>query len=128
MSPELESRIYGSVLRAVLWDTEREEVFKNLQINGITGEAAEEMFRRARSERIAVLRNEAMRLAAKGALFLAGGVALFSVFWFGLGWINRIVFVISGLLAARGLWLLIGGTTDLLLAHSKKGVVTPNDD
>jgi hypothetical protein len=128
MSPDLESRIYGSVLRAVLWDTERAEVFQKLRVNGITGEAAEEMFRRARSERIAVLRNEAVRRATKGALLLAGGAALFSVFWFGFGAITRIVLVISGLLAARGVWLLAGGTTDLLLAPRKKGAVTPSDN
>jgi hypothetical protein len=128
MSPELTSRIYGSVLRAVLWDTARTEVLEMLQVNGITGEAAEEMFRRARSERISVLRTEAMRTAVKGALFLAGGAALFSVFWFGLGWITRLVFVICGLLAARGLWLFGGGVTDFLLAPSKKGAVTPGGE
>jgi len=127
MSPELESKIYGSVLRAVLEDKERAEVFKKLQVNGITGTAAEEMFRRARSERIAVLRNEAIRATVKGAVFLAGGAALFSVFWFGFGWINRFVFVISGLLAVRGTWLLVGGATEVLLAPSKRGAITPGD-
>jgi hypothetical protein len=127
MSPELESKIYGNVLRAVLEDKERAEVFKKLQVNGITGTAAEEMFRRARSERIAVLRNEAIRATVKGAFFLAGGVALFSVFWFGFGWINRFVFVISGLLGVRGTWLLVGGATEAMLAPSKRGAITPGD-
>jgi hypothetical protein len=68
MSPELHSRIYGSVRRAVLWDTARTEVLAMLQVNGITGEAAEEMFRRARSERLSVLRTEATRTAARPAL------------------------------------------------------------
>ena len=127
MSSELESRIYRGVLRAVMWGTERAEVFEMLRVNGITGEPAEEMFRRARSERIAVLRNEAIRATVKGAVFLAGGAALFSVFWFGFGWINRFVFVISGLLAVRGTWLLVGGATEVLLAPSKRGAITPGD-
>lgn len=127
MSPELESKIYGSVLRAVLEDKERAEVFKKLQVNGITGTAAEEMFRRARSERIAVLRNDAIRATVKGAFFLAGGAALFSVFWFGFGWINRFVFLISGLLAVRGTWLFVGGAAEILLAPSKRGAITPGD-
>lgn len=125
---ELESRLYGSVRRSVLWGREQMEIFKMLEVNGITGEAAVEMFRRARGERIAVLRSEATRTAVKGALFLAAAGALFCVFWFGLGAINRFVFVVCGLLAARGLWLLASGIGDFLLAPGKKGSVTPDND
>lgn len=127
MSPDLESRVYTSVRRAVLWGQEKAEIFKMLQVNGVTGEAAEAMFRRARGERIAVLRNEAVRAAVKGALLLAGGVGLFCVFWFGVGAINRGVIVISGLMAVRGVWLSIGGVTDLFLAPTKEGSVLGDD-
>jgi len=128
MSSELESRIYRGVLRAVMWGTERAEVFEMLRVNGITGEPAEEMFRRARGQRIAVLCNEAMRKVAKGALLLAAGIALFSGFWFGMGAITRSLFMICGFLTAWGLWWFLGGAMDALLASNKKGSVAPGGD
>jgi hypothetical protein len=128
MSPELESRIYGSVRRAVMWGEGRDEVFEMLRVNGILGEPAEEMYRRARSERIAQLRTEAIRRAIKGALILAGGIGLFCYFWFGLRAITRNVFVISGLLSAWGLWVFMDGVMAALFAAGKKGSATPDLD
>jgi len=120
--------MYRSVLRAVLWGTERAEVFEMLAANGVTGEEAEAMFRRARSERVAVLRDEAIRKAVKGALLLGGGIALFCFFWFGLRVITRSVFVISGLLGAWGLWKSVDGAMDAILAPTKQGPVQPGGD
>ena len=104
MSPELEGPIYSDVLREVLWGTGRDEVFRMLQTNGITGAPAEEMFRRARHERLALLRGEGIRKIVNGAVLLVLGTVLFCAFWFGLGWIIRPVIVISGLLSALGFW------------------------
>ncbi len=123
MSSDPENRMYPSVLRAVLWGTAREEIFEMLQVNGITGELAEEMFRRARAERIALLRSEAIGKAVKGALVLGAGVTLFCSFWFGSHVITRNVFVTSGLMSAWGLWKTVDGTVDAILAPSKKGPV-----
>lgn len=126
MNPDLENRIYGSVRRSVMWGTEREEVLEMLRVNGITGEPAEAMFRRARGERLAVLRSEALRTAARGASLLAVGIALFSAFWFGMGAITRTVFMISGFLAAWGLWLFLDGAMAAFFASSRKGSVAPD--
>jgi hypothetical protein len=126
MSPEFETRIYHKVLRSVLWDTKREEIFHMLEVNGITGEAAEEMFCRARSERISLLRSDGVRKALKGALMLAAGATLFWMFWSGLGAITRGVLVICGLLALWGAWWLLDGILNAILAPTKKGSVTPD--
>ncbi len=127
MSPESEDRIYENVLREVIWGTERDEVFQLLQANGIAGQPAEQMFQRARNERVALLRNEGIHKAVKGLLLIAAGVALFCGFWYGLGWIMRPVIVISGLLCAWGIWWAVGGTMEVILAPTKRGSVATDD-
>ena len=123
MSPELEARIYNNVLRSVLWDTDQEEAVQMLQASGITGEAAEQMFSRARRERITLIRNEGFQRAMKGISLMAGGILLFAVFWFGLGFIMRPIIIISGLLVAAGFWWMTTGLMDALLAPTRKGSV-----
>jgi|SRR5688572_9649216 hypothetical protein len=123
MSPELENRIYEDVLRSVMWGAKREEIFHMLTVNGITGDAAEQMYRRARSERIAVLRGEGIRRAVKGALILGAACALFSAFWFGAGAITKRLLVICGLFGAWGAWWLLDGILGALMASTKTGSI-----
>ena len=125
MIPELEERIYQSVLREVLWGAERDKISPMLETNGITGEAAEKMFRRAWSERIALIRSEAIRQAVKGLLLLAMAIGLLCIFWFGVGWITSRLFVIFGLVGLWGLGLLLNGTVNALTAPKKKGSAIP---
>ncbi len=127
MSAEGEDRIYENVLREVIWGTERDEVFRLLHANGITGERAEQMFQRARHERVSLLRGEAARRAAKGVMLIAAGIALFCGFWYGLGWIMRPIIIGSGLLCAWGFWRAVSGTMDFLLAPNKRGSVSADD-
>ena len=84
MNPELEERIYRSVLKGVMWGEEREKAFRTMEVNGVTDAAAESMYERACNERIAVLRSEGIRRTVKGALMLAGGIGVFC--FFGLVW------------------------------------------
>ena len=127
MSPESEARIYENVLREVIWGAERDAVLEMLQSSGIVGEPAERLFRRARQERIALLRAEGVHRAVKGVLLLAAGVGLFCVFWYGLGWIIRQIIIGSGLLCAWGLWWSVTGAVDILLAPTKRGSVAAGD-
>ena len=128
MSPELESRIYRDVLVGVMWDKERAEIFEMLQTNGITGESAEQMFRRAWNERVALLRSEGARKAAKGALLIAAGGIPFCVFWFGFGAITGRVFVICAVLCAWGLLRFLGGVISAIFAARKRGSVSWDND
>ena len=126
MTPELETRIYKSVLRSVIWGEPRDEILKMLEVNGITGELAEALFRRAFKERIEIVRGEAARRAAKGALFLSAGIALFCIFWFGFRAITKAMLIICAALVGWGFWCLLNGLVDALLAPSKKGSVAPD--
>ena len=123
MSDERESRIYEGVLQAALWGTNREEILQTLQANGITGQPAEAMFRRAWGERTTMLRGEGVRKAVKGALLAGAGVALFCVFWYGFGFTTRLIFVASVAAGGCGLWWLSNGVMDVLLASTKDGPV-----
>lgn len=92
-----------------------------LQSNGLTEQEAEDVYRRARGERIAMLRSDGMRKAAKGALLLGLGAGLFCVFWYGLGFISRAVWIISFVAGGWGFLTLLNGMMDVVLAPNKSG-------
>ena len=70
-------KIYDSVLSEVLWGADRKDVMTILHESGVFGDAAEELFRRARKQRIALIRVAAMRRIGKGVLLMAfGGLIL----------------------------------------------------
>jgi hypothetical protein len=123
MSAELEGRIYRSVLRDVLCDEKQDEIIRMLQANGVAETVAADMLRRARKERIAVIRNAGIRRAAKGGLLMTGGIGLFCALWFGSGFTTGRILILCGLLVVFGLVLLISGVFDASLASSKKGPV-----
>lgn len=75
-TPELEERIYQDTVRAVIWGAEREEVFQKLLVNGISGPQAEELYTRARGERLALLRSAALKKAVLGLPLLIFAGAL----------------------------------------------------
>jgi hypothetical protein len=127
MSPELVEKIYQSVLQAVLWGTDRDEVYLMLEANKITGPLAEAFFQRAWKERIDVFRNKGIRQAVKGGLLLAAGMGLFSIFWWGFGVITNRLLVISGLLGLWGLVWFMNGSLTALLASKKAGSVITDD-
>ena len=122
-NPEAESKIYENVLRAVIWDENRDEIFQMLHANGIIGEQAEQMFRRARGERLATLRSEGFHRMMKGVLRLSAGIIVFCLFWYGMGFTLRNVMIACGVVSAWGLWCSAGGAMDILLAPTKRGSV-----
>ena len=126
MNATREEKIYQTILRSVMWGTERDDILYTLQVNGITGEQAEEIYQSACRERIAFLRSEALRKAILGLMLLIAAIGLFSVFWFGFGAITRFLFIICAGLAAWGIYLLVDGTVAAVFAPSKKGSVTPD--
>lgn len=123
MSPDLQERVYQTVERAVLWGEPREEVFRIMETNGITGEEAEAVFQRALAERLSILRGDGLRVMIKGLVILGVSVCIFSAFWYGLGVMTRAVFVLCGLGAIWGAWLAIDGLTNIVLAPTKSGSV-----
>lgn len=123
MSPELRQRIYNDVRRAVLWDEDRDEIFDKLAVNKITGDEAEDMFREARAERIAAIREGAVRTMFKGLVTLMLTTGIFATFWMGLGAVTRGITVVCVLLGAVGGWWFLTALVDMILAHSKKGAI-----
>lgn len=123
MTHEHENRIYHDVLHDVLWGSERHDVFHRLEVNGITGEQAETLFAKARKERIALIRSEAMRKVIKGMVLLLAGLGIFLLFWDGAGAITRGVFVTCFVAWAFGGYWLIDGVVAAIFAPTKKGSV-----
>lgn len=126
MSPEHEERIYGSVLQRVIYGDDRKEILEMLATNGIVGGDAEEMLGRAHKERNAALRGEAMSKVIKGMLLLGAGVGLFCFFWYGLGVMHRLVFIVSIFMGGYGFWLLVSGIFEVLFPSTVKGSVAPD--
>jgi len=123
MTPEFESRIYGEVLRDVLWGSAKADVLHKLVVNGFSPEQAEEVFLRAWNERLSEIRGAAIRQAIKGLALVLAGIALFCYFWYGVGRLPRGVFIISfGACAFGGYWL-IDGAVEAALADRKTGPV-----
>jgi hypothetical protein len=123
MTPEFESRIYGEVLRDVLWGTRKADVVHKLEVNGFSPEQAEEVFQRAWEERLREIRNAALRKAAKGLALVLAGVAVVCFFWFGAGALPRGAFVLSFFGCAFGGYWLIDGGVEAILAERKSGPV-----
>lgn len=118
MTPERENLIYQDILRAVLWGSEKDAVFHTLAVNDITGERAEELYQRARRERVALLRSEGKRRAITGALLLLASIALLCIFY-SLG----VVIVLAICTFFWGVWRLVSGTVEFVLAPTKKGSI-----
>jgi len=123
MTSELESKIYKSIHRNVIWGAEREDVLHTLSVNSITGERAEELYARARGDRIAMIRSEATRKAIKGLGSLGTSVIVWLTFGLGIGAITRTIIIICALLAVWGVWQLADGVVTALFASSKKGSI-----
>lgn len=96
-----------------------------LEVNGITGRQAEEMFARAWKERIAQIRSEALRKAFLGLVLLISAGTPYAIFWYGFRAITRMIYVICFGLGAWGIWWLADGVASTLMAASRKGSISP---
>ena len=127
MSPELEARIYQDVLKAVLWGEAQEKILQMLQVNGITGYAANDMVARARFERTAEIRGQGMRKGVKGIATFFSGVVLIWAFWFSIGVLPRLVFIIVAFQFILGAYWILDGILTFLFAASRKGPIVSEE-
>lgn len=100
----------------VIWDEPRVDVFHRLEVNGIDQARAQHLYHKARSERIAIIRADAIRRAAGGLGLLLAGAGIFVVFWDGFGGITRLLFCMCAVAAGFGTWLLFKGLFGFLCA------------
>jgi hypothetical protein len=77
---------YDVVLKMVLWDEEREAIFRRLKVNGVEGERAEAIYATARAERVGSLRADGVRTLLMGLAALALGFGIY--FFFNLDELN----------------------------------------
>lgn len=127
MTEEHKQRLYQIIHRMVIWDESREDVFAKLEVNGITGEEALEMYGRARSDRIAGIRGNAMRKGLMGLLLMAVGLGVFYAFWELLGGITRALMILCGVSTVVGCWKLTEGLIAFAFASSKRGSLADDE-
>lgn len=123
MDSPREQKIYQGILRMVLWDEPREEVFQRLEVNGITGDQAETFYTAAMKERVTTIRVAYRSKAIQGFLWMAASVAAFCLLWFGVRVLPRIVLYACGVGLGMGLLRLCDGLSGMLLATHKRGSV-----
>lgn len=125
---------YEVVLKMVLWDEGREEIFHRLKVNGVEGERAEAIYATARAERVGNLRADGIRslLIGLAALAICFGIYFFfnlgelSVSYFG-GGVHGIAMLpwflgfVCTLLGALGLWKVVAGLSEIVFAPTKRG-------
>lgn len=118
MTPEREALVYQDILRAVIWGSKKEDVFHTLAVNDITGDRAEELYQKARKERISLLRSEGVRKAISGALLILASIFMLCIFY-KLG----VIIVLAIATFFLGAWRMVSGTVEFVLAPTKKGSI-----
>jgi hypothetical protein len=126
LSPDEHPR-YDLVLRMVLWGESRDEVFQRLAANGVTEVVAEQLYEQARADRIRTIRSDYSRKFLVGVGYIALAVVIFSVCWFGLGFIPRILLYACFAALGIGSWKAIDSFIGYLMAPSKTGSVADDN-
>jgi len=114
---------YDLVLKLVLWGESRDDVYQRLAVNGITGGIADRLYAQARTDRIQTIRGDYSRKFLMGVGLILSAVGIFSVCWFGLGFIPRILLYACFAVLGIGSWKSIDGLCGYLMAPSKTGSV-----
>ena len=123
-------RIYEAALRRVLWGDGQEEIMHLLEVNGIAGGEATELYMRAMSERIASIRGVYWKRIPIGLLLVALGVAILFGLWYmteGFTVFSLLVMVLPAAPIATGAWYLLNGLIGVLTAASRTGPVSDID-
>lgn len=124
------------VLKMVLWDEDREVIFRRLEVNKVTGERAELIYRAARAERVKSLRIDGLKGLGLGlsCLLIAGacyfgfrldelGVSRFADGFIGLPFLPWFLGFFAAILLAFGIWKMVQGSIEILFASMKKGSI-----
>ncbi|MDA7891665.1 hypothetical protein N9Z92_01865 [Akkermansiaceae bacterium] len=124
------------VLKMVLWDEDREAIFHRLQVNKVTGERAEAIYRAARAERVKILRGDGFKALGAGLACFTAAVACYfgfrldelEVSRFGEGFIALpflpwFLGFFAAILFGFGIWKVVQGLFEMLFASTKKGSI-----
>ncbi|MEO5713600.1 MAG: hypothetical protein ABIT37_08925 [Luteolibacter sp.] len=116
--------LYAFVLRMVLWGEKREDVYRSLEVNGITGGMADRLYAHAMADRIRTIRSDCTRKLLIGVGLVVAAVVTFSLCWFGLGFIPRFLLCACFVALGIGSWKSIDGAAGYLMATARTGSVT----
>jgi hypothetical protein len=124
------------VLKMVLWDEDREAIFRRLKINKVTDERAELIYRAARAERVKSLRIDGLKVLGLGLGCQSIAVACYfgfrldelEVSRFGDGFIALpflpwLLGFFAAIMLAFGIWKVVQGSIEILFASMKKGSI-----
>ncbi len=109
----------------VIWDEPREDVFHRLEVNGIAEAEAQQMYAKARAERMGMIRSDSIKKAALGfgLLLLAGACGVFLY----MGAVIRPLLVLNAAATVFGLWFFSKGLFYFFFAHTKNGSLADDD-
>jgi len=118
-----EHRLYDLVLKLVLWDESREEIFKRMKVNKVSDEKAEQLYEYAKNERVQAIRGNCSRNIVVGLRLIAVAVIVYCSFWFGMHGISKLLFYLCAVACGFGLFKFIKGIGAYLTAPNARGSV-----
>jgi len=127
MTEEHKDRIYEGILRMVIWDEPRADVFHRLEVNAIAPVEALQMYHKAHAERLAMIRSDSIRKTVLGLGLLLVAFALLFGFSAGIGVVIRPALALGGTAAVFGLWYFSKGLFFFFFAHARTGSLADHD-
>ena len=127
---EMRNRLYALALRRVMWDEKKEEILRQLEVNGLPPDEAEGLYAEAVAERVRTIRGGYWKKVWQGAALMTAGAATYGGLWF---WTEGFTVygvrsaTIPGLLLAYGMWKATSGLAGVAMAASKRGPVADID-
>ncbi|MDB4618454.1 hypothetical protein OAG53_02135 [Akkermansiaceae bacterium] len=124
-APEEHPR-FGLVHKMVLQGDPKDRIYKRLEVNGVTGDEADTLYRHAMKERVQIIRGESFKKILGGIGLIALAAAVFATFWFGLGYIQHVIFYLLTAVSGLGFILIGIGLSNYWRARSHIGSVADN--
>jgi hypothetical protein len=128
MTDEFKERIFQGARRMVIWGEPRADVLHRLEVNGIPAEEAQQMYERALTERVSILRTQAVKQVVQGLGLLIAAFFFFNRVADGTIGISRGGISAVLLTGCLGAWRFFKGLFGCLLARSREGSLTDHDD
>ena len=127
---DISERFYDGALRQALWGDDRDEIIHRLEVNGITGDEADRIFRRAMRERIRMIRGGYWRRIVIGGTMLVVGIALFAgvaILTEGFKVFSILTILVPAGVATFGAWRFFGGVIGVVTASTRTGPISEID-
>lgn len=128
MTDEFKDRIFQGARRMVIWGEPAADVLHRLEVNGIPPDEARQMYERAVTERVSILRTAAVKQAVLGLGLMLAAFYFFNQLAYGSGAISRHAVSAILLTGLFGIWRFFKGLFGCLFARSREGSLTDDAD